>query len=68
MAARSAENFYTAFCKGRHSHEDFFQRELAARSAEIFYNAFCKEKSRYKDFYKEDWPRAARKFFEIGVY
>ena len=41
---------------------------MAARSAEMFYKAFYKGKCNYKDFHKGNWPRAARKCFEIVVH
>ena len=33
-----------------------------------FFKAFYKGKCNYKDFHKGNWPRAARKFFEIVVH
>ena len=71
MAARSAEKNCKAFDRRKGCYSDCYkglQREMAARSAGKKSKAFYKGKDKYKDFSKGNWPRAARKFFQIVVH
>ena len=71
MAARSAEKNCKAFDRRKGCYSDCYkglQREMAARSAGKKSKAFYKGESRYKAFFLGNWPRAARKFFQIVVH
>ena len=61
MAARNAEIVYKPCYEGKGRHKDFYRGKWP-------HKAFYEGKCSYKDFYKGNWPRAARKCFEIVVH